>query len=278
MDLKDWRYYSGAVLSARPPHEVPCLDPIKTGLIWKMSNKKPLFARWTTDYDCIEETNWWYIIKDEPFDISKLKAKRRYEITKGNKNFIVCKIIPTEYSSDLLEIQKAAFSQYPKKYRPILNEEKFYKELQEWNNYSVYGVFLKDSKKLVGYSLLLECDSYVNLAVVKLIPECEKLGGNAALLYTILTDYKIFLSNGGYICDGERNISHETAFADYLEKYFGFRKAYCKLHIVYNPKIKWAVQCLYPLRKILKKLDGIRFVHKINAILKMEEIIRGQKK
>ena len=37
-----------------------------------------------------------------------------------------------------------------------------------------------------------------------------------------------------YICDGERNILHETSFQNYLEKYFGFRKAYCKLNLKYR--------------------------------------------
>lgn len=45
---------------------------------------KPYLARWTSSFDCGHETNWWYVIKDTPFDINELKKKRRYEIRKGN--------------------------------------------------------------------------------------------------------------------------------------------------------------------------------------------------
>ena len=41
----------------------------------------PLLARWTEDFDCGYETEWWYVIKDTPLDLSKLKKKRRYDIT-----------------------------------------------------------------------------------------------------------------------------------------------------------------------------------------------------
>ena len=112
----------------------------------------------------------------------------------------------------------------------------------------------------------------------KTVPEYEKAGVNFALVHAILVDREQFLRDGGYICDGARSISHETNFQDFLERYFGFRKAYCRLHVRYKPRIAFAVKVLYPFRKILKALDGIRLIHKINAILKMEEIIRNRQK
>lgn len=84
--MRNWKYYNHAALPTTPPHMAPDLSPIVSGDIWKL-NGSPLFARWTTDFDCGYETNWWYIIKDQPFDINALKAKRRYEIKKGIKNF-----------------------------------------------------------------------------------------------------------------------------------------------------------------------------------------------
>ena len=81
-----------------------------------------------------------------------------------------------------------------------------------------------------------------------------------------------------YICDGARSISHETAFQDYLEKYFEFRKAYCELNIKYNPKWKLTIKFLYFFRKIFRLLEGIGIIHQINGIMKMEEIVRGQKR
>lgn len=103
-------------------------------------------------------------------------------------------------------------------------------------------------------------------------PESEKKGINAAMVAAIVEDYNARLGKNFYINDGARSISHETNFQDYLEKYFGFRKAYCKLHIAYNPRIKWAVKVLFPFRKILRKFDEIGFIHQINSVLYMEEL------
>lgn len=112
----------------------------------------------------------------------------------------------------------------------------------------------------------------MNFNVLKTDPAFEKYSVNAALIEKILKNYKEFLECGGIICDGARSISHETHFQDYLEKYFGFRKAYCDLHIQYNPRIKWLIKLLFPLRKILLVFDGIGMIHSINGVLKMEEV------
>lgn len=47
----------------------------------------PLFARWTSDWPCGKETQWWYCLKDTPFDIEKIKSNYRYKIRKGERYF-----------------------------------------------------------------------------------------------------------------------------------------------------------------------------------------------
>lgn len=235
----------------------------------------PLFARWTTDYDCGYETNWWYVVKDAPFDIAELKAKRRYEINKGIKNFRVETIDPTEYKEELYSVQVDAFSAYPEKYRPKVDKTEFFRSIEQWGDYSIFGCFSNETEELTGYALLAkESDSYIDFKVMKTKPMYEKYAVNAALVEGVLRHYGDFLRNGGYICDGSRSINHETAFQDYLEKYFLFRKAYCRLHIVYNPKVKWLIKILYPMRKIFSKLDNIGVIHQVNSVLQMEEICR----
>lgn len=240
--------------------------------------ENPLFARWTTDFDVEKTTEWWYVIKDTPFDLLELKAKRRYEINKGLKNFTVEKIDPTQYIDEICLIQREAYSAYPKEYRPTLNEEQFKKAMEEWSVVydAIYGAFFKEDKRLCGYVLLKNKGRCIDFTVMKTRPSLENKGVNAALVYTVVSDLEEHFNNGGYICDGERNINHKTAFPDYLEKYFGFRKAYCRLRIVYNPKIKWIVYGIYPFRGILKKFDSIGLIHKINGVLMMESIRRRQ--
>lgn len=50
------------------------------------------------------------------FDPSLLKAKRRYEINKGQKNFDVNLINAFEYKEQLFAIAEVAYATYPEKY------------------------------------------------------------------------------------------------------------------------------------------------------------------
>ena len=273
MQIDGWKYYNHAAVPTTAPHEPVNMEPIKNGEIWKTGGA--LLARWTSDWDCGYETEWWYCIKDTPFDISALKSKRRYEINKGNKNFEISEITPAEYAEELFKIATTAYETYPVSYRPVIEHDSFIERVRNWKYYKTYGAFEIESGQLCGYANLLKDGSYINFAVLKVFPEQEKLAINAAIVSRILVDHEEFLRTGGYICDGSRNILHETAFQDYLEKYFEFRKAYCKLHVIYKPAIKVAVGITYPFRRILKKLDGINAIKKINVLLRMEEINRS---
>lgn len=234
-----------------------------------------LFARWTSEFDCETKTNWWYVIKDTPFDISKLKAKRRYEINKGKKNFVVKRIIASDYSEQLFEVTQSAFSDWPEKYRPVVEKGKFIFELKLWNENVIYGGFDRENGMLCAYSYLVEYVGHLEFSMLRARPESEKRGINAAMVAAIVEDYNDKLSENFYINDGERAIRHETAFQDYLEKYFEFRKAYCHLNIKYRFPINIVVRLLFPFRKNINKNSSIGSM--ISSVLLMEEIVREEK-
>lgn len=274
MEIRGWKYYNYAAIPTTAPHEKVNIAAVNDGSIWKMQGK-PLLARWTSDFDCGYETNWWYVIKDEPFDITALKSKRRYEINKGKKNFKVELINAFNYKNELFDITVAAYSSWPEKYRPNIDKERFLSSLNLWSKYFIYGAFSVKDDKLCGYANVQEFDTYFEFISLRVKPDMESKGINAAIVAKILEDY----TNNGlfhkYICDGARNIRHETNFQNYLEKYFGFRKAYCNLHVVYNPKIKWIIKILFPFRMVLQKFDRIGFIHQVNSVLYMEYLCRN---
>lgn len=236
------------------------------------SGGTPLFARWTSDFDCGYETEWWYCIKDEPFDIGTLKAKRRYEINKGKKNFNVRVINPKDYVDDSYRVTVEAYSQWPEKYRPIVDENSFKSGVGKWN-YVVFADFSLEDSSLSGYALINQHDCYAEFNVLRIDPEAERKGLNAAMVAGILEYYSNRLEKGFYINDGSRTIRHETAFQDYLEKYFGFRKAYCKLNIKYKFPVNLAVKILYPFRNRISKESKVGSL--VSAVLQMEEIKRN---
>ncbi len=271
MTVQGWRYYNHAAIPTVAPHEVPDLTPIKNNTIWKLDGT-PLLARWTTDFDCGYETNWWYVIKDEPFEVSSLKAKRRYEINKGKKFFEVKRIDPKDYREELFEVQVAAFSGWDEKYRPIVEHDSFCSNIDAWDHYIVYGAFFCEDGRLCGYAYLNPHEFWMEFSVLRADPAYERYAINAAIVDCILEDQIVFLQKG-YICDGSRSINHETAFQDYLEKYFGFKKVYCKVHVKYKGVFGLAIRLFFPFRKIFKKLDSISFIHHINGLLSLEALI-----
>ena len=283
MNVFNWKYYNHAVIPTTAPHEEPDLTPIRDGSIWHIDGKKPLLARYTTNWDCGYDTGWWYVIKDTPFDISALKTKRRYEITKAMRFFDVKEIVnPIEYTEAFAYVQERAFSAYPLKYRPKFNKGAFINSLSDWyekiiaGSIKVFAAFYKETSELAGYSYIIINNKNIDFAVQKTNPEFEKFNVNAALVNGVLEAFKDKLSDGSYICDGARSINHETHFQDYLEKYFGFRKAYCKLNLVYSSYLcKIVVALLFPFRFFVEKLGSrIGLFHHLSAILKMEEIAR----
>ncbi len=276
-----WQYYKHALLSNNIPSQEEDASTLQDKKFWKKWEGKVFFARWTTDFDCGYETNWWYVLKDDAYDIQSLKAKRRYEITKGRKNFTVKEICPADHLEALYKVQVAAFSVYPAKYRPTVDKEEFAQTCKGWTG-TCLGAFSKTEDggegTLCGYAYLTRDRECIYYSVQKTISEYERQGINAALTDGVLTFYKDALLEGAYVCDGERSINHETAFQDYLEKYFGFRKAYCKLNVRYRRGIGLIIALCYPFRGILKKLDKIGFIHLLNGVMKMEELRRAQKK
>ena len=279
MSINGWQYYHHALIPTGPP-----TGPADTGAMdrkrfWSSSQEGVvLLARWTSEFDCGHETGWWYVVKDAPLNMDALKAKRRYEINKGLKNFEIRPIAPRDYPEELYRVRVAAYSAYPAKYHPAVDHDRFVQELTGWDDCLVYGASFRETGELTGYGLLkFAAPDFLSFMVLETKPEFEKYAVNAAIVAEILEQNRTFLECGGILCDGARSISHETKFQNYLEKYFEFRKAYCVLHVAYNPKIRWAVRIAYPFRRALGRLDGIGIVHQLNAVLKMEEIVRSQK-
>ena len=118
-----WNYHNHALLPDIAPHEN--VDPASVNdrmfSDHKCKEGVPLFALWTSDFDCNEKTDWWYIIKDSPFDINSIKAKRRYVIKKGIKNFEVKVINTAGYVDELYRVMVEAFKEYPKYSRPSID-------------------------------------------------------------------------------------------------------------------------------------------------------------
>ena len=270
--MSDFKVYNNCLISALAPHKVPNVSKINE----EIKNNNCLLARWTDNFDCPNETQWYYVIKDDVWDISKLKAKDRNVITKGLKNYD-CKIInPKDYTDEIYNIYLEMNKILPESSRSNISKD-------DYCNFDKKDIFIaafsKTTGKICGYARLSEYDDYkkaLNFEVLRYLPEERNNNINASIIDYIL-NYFINEKKYEYICDGEKSIRHDTTFQNYLIRYFGFRKVFCNLHVVYSKKIKIIVSILYPLRNIIKHFSSIRLFHNIYGVLIQEKIVRSFK-
>lgn len=271
MKVDGWKYYNHAVIPTTAPHEKVDLTPINDGSIWKIDGR-PLFARWTSDFDCDAETNWWFIIREAPYCIDSLSSKSsRKNIRRALRRCNVIKINPNEYVEELYNCYASAYERYKnadnfkKKDAFIFDcKEEYKKGIEYW------GGFDNETGLLIGYMTVAVHPCHVDTLTAKFWPEYMTLGVSDAIYHTIL-DYYLNVLGKKYINGGSRNINHLTETQEYKERHFDYRKAYCRLHITYNPRIRMIIRILCLCKNLLRLLDHITFVHQINSVINMQE-------
>ena len=235
----------------------------------------PLLARWTDQFDCGYETNWWYVIKEKPYDPETLSSGARKHIRQALKKCCVRQIDPEAYVEQMYACYTTAHQRY-KNGSAAESYEQFRKScLQRRNGRIFWAGFTADTEQLIGYMIVYEKDIYVEIAAAKFHAEYLRYCVSDAI-YAMILQYYLNERGYRYVSSGERNINHQTNTQEYKIRRFGYRKAYCKLNIAYAPKVRWLIGLLYPFRKLLRVFDRIGMVHMLNAVLKMEEIRRKQ--
>lgn len=273
-ELKEWREYKRCLLPKTDPHievkKIPSKEYLK--------KNKLLLARWETNWDCGNKTEWWHCIKDDYYTTKNLKSRKRYEINKGKRHFDVKKIDnPYKYYKEIYQVYKEAYTSYPELYRPIIKEEDIKEKINRSINQDVIGAYDKEGN-LKGVSIITVHNEWVDLSELRVFPSEERKQINAAIV-DFICNYYINELGKKYIDDGARNISHITKFQEYLVEYFGFRYAYSSLNIVYNPLVKLVLTIARPFRKIIKILaTKNRMVYNLESLLKQDDICRSFEK
>lgn len=270
MKIDGWRYYNHAAVPTTAPHENANMNPIKDKSIWKIDGGKPLLARWISEFDCGYETNWWYVIKDGPFEIEMLNPKARKHIRQATTKVNVKRIDMSYYAEELTRVHNNACKGYSLFTGEFVTEEQF---KSQDSTLECWGAFSIENSKLVGYMTCIRGHDYVETITAKYDPYYLKLRASDAIHYTIL-DYYLNVECFSYVCSGSRTVNHISNAQEYKILNFGFRKAYCRLHMEYNPFVKWIIKGLFPFRRILYFIDTNKVIHQINAIMKMEEFSR----
>lgn len=192
--------YQHCLLSAMPPNYLWEEKTVKSIFL----KSKALFCRYESEWDVQEKTEWWYCIKDTPYDIETVKSSIRYEIKKGRKNFYGKVINPTKYSEAIFEIDKKKFAEYPQAYRPQLPDtakEHMKNYLQKYKaqegDVTWSGIFSRENDEMAGFMICIKKYECVSLDVMGMNPQSLSKASSAALVDFVIQYYEQEFSGGG---------------------------------------------------------------------------------
>lgn len=268
-----WKYYNHSIIPTCAPHETPNTKCIDNDIFNVLGG---LLIRYTTDFDNHEFSNFWYVVKDAPFSMEDLKTKYRHNVRTALKKCLVKIIDPQIYIDQIIRVYHEAVIRYkaPDNIQNDTQIKDFF--LNTTPPIDVWGAFHYDKQNLlIAYMVCYKGVEHIETRTAKYATPYLNLRASDAIQYAILTHY-LNVQNYKYICSGTRSVNHFSNSQDYKIQNWGYRKAHCKLHIIYSWKIKWIIRLFYPLRKLLLTFDNIKTFHHLNAILKMEEYSQTQ--
>ncbi len=275
-----WYKYHGVLLPDVAPHENIALSEKQAKKMIKLT--QAYMVRWASDFDSSIEYPFWYVLKDEREDVSlkSYKAKIRSEIKRGLRNCRTellshSKRYTEDFMLKLYEIYVNAFKRYKKNYANVVDSDTYQKNISKdlMNpNKDFWLVTLKESGEPIAYAQTVIKGNVVSYNVIKLHPDYLKFYPSYSLIFE-MNRYYLNERNFLYVHDGTRSIGHETHIHEWLIKKFKFRKAYCKLNVVYRDDVRSLVNILFPFREIIYRCGNI-LCNKLSPLLKQEEIRR----
>ncbi|MAO72354.1 MAG: hypothetical protein CMD02_07620 [Flavobacteriales bacterium] len=264
-----WRKYNGALIPTTPPH----IEVNTDNITQKLKDEKAFFARWTSDFDQEEKSEFWYVICDKKMSLSGYSRNTRSKINRGNKKLYVKKISKTFIIENAYNVYKKAFKRYEAISSPK-RKEVFKNSLKNLEGtWDFWAVFLKENNQIVGYSQNKIIDNYCDYSTIKFDPDFLKFY-SSYVLYFQMNQYYLNQNSFKYVNIGARSLLHKTNTQQYLIEKFNFRKAYCNLHLEYRSSLKIIVKILYRCKYLFKFLKWNFLFNKIYGLLLHEEIKR----
>ena len=268
--MSDFFCYKHAWISTQAPH---LTRKISGDMCSEILKRGGLLLRNTYDFDCKEETTFWFVIKDRFLGLEELKSRDRGKVRKSLKMYDIKKVDLSVVESVGYSIFVLAQGSYKVTCKPFSIDE--YKQLIEKfrgnNNMEYWCVCRKDTGKAVALSINTVKDNCCEYNTLKALPSA--LHDSTYPYYGLIFEMnRHYLEERGlmYVNDGTRSLTEHSNIQNFLESKFNFRKAYCRLQVVYQWWFGIIVRCLYPFRNFIPILS-------VKSILRLEEYRRGVK-
>ncbi len=261
--IEKYRCYKGAWIYANDPHLESKLSKAEVNSLMKRGG---IMVRNAYDFDCKEETLFWYVIKDSFGGMEELSSKMRNQVKKCFKTMRV-EIISAEFLIENgYEVFVEAYYSYRVKTVPPSREE-FESRIRNAEENEFWGVIDMESNKLVAFSMNATTAESCEYRTMKAIPKYQKLYAYYGLIYEM---NRYYLEERGlkFVNDGARSITNHSNIQSFLIEKFNFRMAYCRLNIYYKWWLGLTIKLLYPLRTLIP-------IHQVKTLFELEYIRRG---
>ena len=263
MNINEYRCYKGAWIFLEESKEAFLSKEEGKSLL----KKGGLMVRNIYDFDCEEETSFWFVIKDNIEDISELPFSARRNIRRSLRLYNIRKVDLEDFSKVAFPIISSAQKSYKVGCR-VMDRKEYDDMIGKYRNdgdKDFWIVERKDTKEVVAVSInRIKTDS-CEYDDMKCLPEALKDRSYPyyGLIFT-MNRYYLLEKNMKYVSDGSRSVSEHSNIQDFLMHNFGFRKAYCKLNIYRKLWLFVVIKVLFPFRNMLP-------IGKIRSVLRMEE-------
>lgn len=233
-----------------------------------LKSKHAIMLRNLYDWDCCEETNFWFIIKESYAEDEYDKKIRKY-IQKANNSFVYEKIPKSQLLKDGYNIYLKAYSRYKINDGFKESKEDFCNRIESLDdNYEFWGAISKETGLLEAYSICKLGNGYCEYQSSKANPDFLPKYYIMYGLYDARNKHYLAEGNLNFVISSARSITEHSNIQEFMIDKFKFRKAFCRLRIYYNPLFSIAIKFLYPFRRYITYSP-------LSNLLKFEEINRA---
>ena len=260
--MLSYRQYKGVWMNFGPERDEHRLSSDECHALLKQGG---FMVRNVYDFDCKEETRFWYVILDRFDDMEGYNGKMRNQVRRSLRDFEFRIIDRATLAAKGYLVHCSAARKYKVK-ADIPTEAEFLADLNNDIENEYWGAYDRSNGELVAFAKNQCFDRSCNYSVLKATPEAQKRYVYYGLIHEMNRHY--LLQRGmDYVNDGARTITGHSNIQGFLIEKYHFRKAYCRLQLCYKPWMRLAVTLLYPLRRWIPS-------RKIKAILDQESMSR----
>lgn len=270
LNILNYKLYKHAWIDKCAPHHGEKLN--QDDIRFLLSNGG-VMVRNTYDFDCKEETSFWYVIKDSFEGMEELSSRCRGKVRRSLKTYDVRRVSAQELLAVGLPIYQEACKSYKVK-ADIITKQQFEDRIascEKAGNTDFWCLYDRTTCQAVALAINTVYGDCCEYNTLKCKPSAMRNSTYPyyGLIYE-MNRYYLEELKLKYVNDGARSITEHSNIQPFLIDTFHFRKAYCKLQVEYKWWMRVLITFLYPFRSKILYLP-------IRSLLRMESFARLSK-